>query len=88
QVTRQTMHTAVLRLEAAGLLERSASNQRAVLVRPTKRGASHLKAATKRVRAVESTALAGLSRSDERVVRTWLAKVTAMTTALGRPGRG
>ena len=40
QVTRQTMHTSVLSLEAAGLVERSARNQRVVLVRPTKR-ASH-----------------------------------------------
>jgi len=38
QVTRQTMHTSVLSLEAAGLVERSARNQRVVLVRPTKRG--------------------------------------------------
>jgi Transcriptional regulators len=35
QVTRQTMHTSVLSLEAAGLVERSARNQRVVLVRPT-----------------------------------------------------
>ena len=33
QVTRQTMHTSVLSLEAAGLVERSARNQRVVLVR-------------------------------------------------------
>ncbi|HEY6310521.1 MAG TPA: MarR family transcriptional regulator, partial [Streptosporangiaceae bacterium] len=38
QVTRQTMHTSVLRLEAAGLVERSARNQRVVLVRATLRG--------------------------------------------------
>src|SRR6476659_10399447 len=38
QVTRQTMHTAVLALETAGLLERGPKNQRVVLVRPTKRG--------------------------------------------------
>ena len=37
QVTRQTMHTSVLSLEAAGLIERRARNQRVVLVRPTKR---------------------------------------------------
>src|SRR5450755_3459008 len=37
QVTRQTMHTAVLTLEAAGLLERQQKNQRVVLVRPTVR---------------------------------------------------
>src|SRR3982074_3500983 len=36
QVTRQTMHTAVLGLETAGLLERRPKNQRVVLVRPTK----------------------------------------------------
>src|SRR3982074_1190792 len=62
QVTRQTMHTAVRRAESAGLLERRANNQRTVLVRLTKRGVSQLHAATKRVRAVERTALAGLSR--------------------------
>jgi DNA-binding MarR family transcriptional regulator len=60
QVTRQTMHTTVLRLERAGLLERRASNQRAVLLRPTKRGRNHLKAATQRVRTVERTVLADL----------------------------
>ena len=38
QVTRQTMHTAVLGLETAGLLERRPKNQRVVLVRLTKRG--------------------------------------------------
>ena len=80
QVTRQTMHTAVLRLETAGLLERRPRNQRVVLVRPTKRGRRTLEAATERVRAVERTALAGLSRSDERTVRTWLANTAAMTT--------
>jgi DNA-binding MarR family transcriptional regulator len=80
QVTRQTMHTAVLRLETAGLLERSARNQRVVLVRPTKRGRRTLEAATERVRAIERTALAGLSHSDERTVRTWLANTAAMTT--------
>jgi DNA-binding MarR family transcriptional regulator len=82
QVTRQTMHIAVRRAESAGLLERRASNQRTVLVRLTKRGRSQLKAATKRVRAVERTALAGLSRGDEYVVRTWLANVAAMTSPL------
>jgi DNA-binding MarR family transcriptional regulator len=80
QVTRQTMHTAVLRLETAGLLERRPRNQRVVLVRPTKRGRRTLEAATERVRAIERTALAGLSRSDERTVRTWLANTAAMTT--------
>ena len=36
QVTRQTMHTADLGLETAGLLERGPKNQRVVLIRPTK----------------------------------------------------
>jgi len=69
QVTRQTMHTSVLSLEAAGLIERSARNQRVVLVRPTKRGRQCLEAATRRVRAVEHAALADLSREDERKIR-------------------
>src|SRR3954447_21316574 len=60
QVTRQTMHTAVLALESAGLLERRPENQRVVLVRPTQRGRETLAAATERVRAIERTALAGL----------------------------
>src|SRR5947207_8883164 len=42
QVTRQTMHTSILSLEAAGLLERRARNQRVVLVRPTRRGRARL----------------------------------------------
>jgi DNA-binding MarR family transcriptional regulator len=84
EVTRQTMHTAVQRLEAVGLLKRRASNQRTVLLQPTKRGLSHLKAATERVREVESAALAGLNRADERTVRTWLAQVAAMSTPLER----
>src|SRR3982074_3206213 len=71
QVTRQTMHTAVLGLETAGLLERRAKNQRAVLVRPTAQGLQALKAATDRVRVVEQAALAGLSRKDERGAATW-----------------
>ena len=75
QVTRQTMHTAVLGLETAGLLERRSKNQRVVLVRPTKHGLKALKAATDRVRAVERAALAGLSPNEERAVRTWLANV-------------
>src|SRR5689334_9177437 len=78
QVTRQTMHTAVLSLEAAGLVERSARNQRVVLVRPTMRGRECLQTATRRVRAVERAALAGLSREDERTVRAWLATLAAM----------
>jgi DNA-binding MarR family transcriptional regulator len=81
QVTRQTMHTAVLELETAGLIERRAKNQRVVVVRPTKRGRMTLAAATDRVRTVEQTALAGLSRAEERVVRTWLANVAASTTS-------
>ena len=79
QVRRQTMHTSVLSLEAAGLVERSARNQRVVLVRPTTRGRECLEAATRRVRAVEQAALADLSREDERTVRAWLASVAAMT---------
>jgi len=78
QVTRQTMHTAVLSLEAAGLVERSARNQRVVLVRPTIRGRECLETATRRVRAVERAVLAGLSREDERTVRAWLATLAAM----------
>jgi DNA-binding MarR family transcriptional regulator len=85
QVTRQTMHTAVLALESAGLLERRPKNQRVVLVRPTKRGRKTLAAATDRVRAVERTALAGLSRNDEHAVRTWLANVATTTTSTHRP---
>ena len=81
QVTRQTMHTAVLELETAGLIERRPRNQRVVLVRPTKRGRATLTAATDRVRRVERAALAGLSRAEERVVRTWLANVAAPTTS-------
>ncbi|MFL5861263.1 MAG: MarR family winged helix-turn-helix transcriptional regulator, partial [Solirubrobacteraceae bacterium] len=84
QVTRQTMHAAVLRLEGAGLLERRASNQRAILLRPTQRGRARLKRATKRTRSVENAALAGLSHGDERAVRAWLARVAAMPT--GRSG--
>jgi DNA-binding MarR family transcriptional regulator len=77
QVTRQTMHTAVLGLETAGLVERRPRNQRVVLVRPTQRGRKALDAATDRVRAIERTALAGLSRNEERVIRTWLANLAA-----------
>ena len=79
QVTRQTMHTSILSLEAAGLVERSARNQRVVLVRPTTRGRTCLETATRRVRVVEHAALADLSREDERTVRAWLASVAAMT---------
>jgi DNA-binding MarR family transcriptional regulator len=79
QVTRQTMHSAILGLEAAGLVERRAQNQRVVLIRPTRRGLDRLAAATKRVRAVEGSVLDGLSRDEERVIRTWLAAVATMT---------
>ncbi|MGN6175372.1 MAG: hypothetical protein ACTHPS_20855, partial [Streptosporangiaceae bacterium] len=78
---RQTMHTSVLSLEAAGLVERSARNQRVVLVRPTTRGRKCLAMATRRVRAVEHAALTDLSREDERTVRAWLATLAAMTTS-------
>jgi DNA-binding MarR family transcriptional regulator len=77
QVTRQTMHAAVLELETAGLIERRPKNQRVVLVRPTKRGRRALVAATDRVRAVERAALAGLTAAEQRVVRTWLANLAA-----------
>jgi DNA-binding MarR family transcriptional regulator len=85
QVTRQTMHTSVLSLEAAGLVERSARNQRVVLVRPTTRGRTCLETATRRVRELEHAALADLSREDERTVRAWLANVAAMTPS---PNKG
>src|SRR6516162_5403503 len=81
QVTRQTMHTSILSLEAAGLVERSARNQRVVLVRPTTRGRKCLETATRRVRVVEHAALAALSREDERTIRAWLASVAALTTS-------
>jgi DNA-binding MarR family transcriptional regulator len=77
QVTRQTMHAAVLALESAGLLERRARNQRVVLVHPTRKGREALEAATVRVREVERAALAGLSREEERAVRTWLAGIAS-----------
>jgi DNA-binding MarR family transcriptional regulator len=80
------MHTSVLSLEAAGLVERSAKNQRVVLVRPTTRGRTCLETATRRVRAVEDAALADLSPEDERTIRAWLAGVAAMTTSTKTPG--
>lgn len=86
QVTRQTMHTSVLSLEAAGLVERSARNQRVVFVRPTDRGRTCLEKATRRVRAVERAALAGLGREQERTVRAWLAGLAAMTTSTEKAG--
>src|SRR4051795_13385598 len=46
QVTRQTMHTAVLGLERAGLVERRSQNQRVVLIGPTQRGRERQAAAT------------------------------------------
>jgi DNA-binding MarR family transcriptional regulator len=81
QVTRQTMHTSILSLETAGLVERSARNQRVVLVRPTAHGRKCLETATRRVRTVEHAALADLSREDERTIRAWLARLAAMTTS-------
>jgi DNA-binding MarR family transcriptional regulator len=86
QVTRQTMHTSILGLEAAGLVERSARNQRVVLVRPTARGRKCLETATRRVRVVEHAALADLSREDERTIRAWLASLAAMTTSPTKAG--
>jgi DNA-binding MarR family transcriptional regulator len=80
QVTRQTMHSAVLRLESAGVLERRARNRRVVLVRMTRAGRTTLEAATARVRAIERTALDGLGDESERAVRRWLASVAAMPT--------
>ena len=80
QVTRQTMHTSILSLEASGLVQRHASNQRVVLVHLTTRGRKCLEAATRRVREVEHAALGDLSREDERTVRAWLANLAAMTT--------
>ncbi len=88
QVTRQTMHTAVLGLESAGLLERRPKNQRVVFVQLTERGREALAVATERVRAVERSALTRLGRDDERAVRSWLAGVAAMTTRHSTdPGR-
>lgn len=83
QVTRQTMHAAILKLEEAGLLERNAKNQRVVLVALTKRGRRTLDTATERVRAVEQAALAGLTNDEELAVRRWLADLAA-TTSLPR----
>jgi DNA-binding MarR family transcriptional regulator len=82
------MHTSVLSLEAAGLVERSARNQRVVLVRPTERGRKCLETATRRVRVVEHAALADLSREDERTIRAWLASLAAMTTSPNKAGAG
>jgi DNA-binding MarR family transcriptional regulator len=84
QVTRQTMHPAIHRLESAGLLERNARNQRVVLLRPTKQGRKTLRAATRRIRAAERAAFVGISEHDEVTVRAWLAQLAAMTTRGGR----
>src|SRR6201994_1180118 len=86
QVTRQTMHTSVLSLEAAGLVERFARNQRVVLVRPTTRGRQGLETAMRRVRAVEHAALADLSPEDERTIRAWLAGLAALTACPEKAG--
>ena len=77
QVTRQTMHTAVLGLERSGLVERRSKNRRVVLVGPTTRGRERLEAATERVRELERAALAGLTRDEQRAVRTWLATMAS-----------
>jgi DNA-binding MarR family transcriptional regulator len=77
QVTRQTMHPVILRLESAGLLDRRARNQRVVLLRPTKQGRDALRAATRRIRVIERAAFAGLSQKDEATVRAWLAGLAA-----------
>ena len=87
QVTRQTMHTSILSLEAAGLVERSARNQRVVLVRPTTRGRQCLETATRRVRVVEHAALADFSPEDERTIRVWLAALAGADHE-PREGRG
>jgi len=81
EVTRQTMHTSILSLEASGLVQRHASNQRVVLVHLTTRGRTCLETATRRVREVEHAALADLSPQDERTIRVWLASLAAMTTS-------
>jgi DNA-binding MarR family transcriptional regulator len=81
QVTRQTMHASIRSLEATGLVERSARNQRVVLVHPTKRGHKRMEAATRRVRAAERAAVSDLSGEEQWTVRRWLASVAAMTTS-------
>jgi len=78
QVTRQTMHTAVLGLERSGLVERRSKNRRVVVVGPTPRGRERLDAATERVREIERAALAGLTRDEQSAVRKWLAGVATM----------
>ena len=81
QVTRQTMHTAIRRLESARLLERRKENQRVVLLRPTEHGRDVFGVATKQVRAVERAAFAGHTENDEATVRAWLAGLASMTMA-------
>src|ERR1700759_2609921 len=49
QVTGHTMHTSIRSLEAAGLVDRRAKNQRVVLVRPRSEGRERLAAAPRRV---------------------------------------
>ena len=71
------MHTSILSLEAAGLLERRARNQRVVLVGPTEARPQTPGGGDRRVRAVERTVLGGLSAEEERSVRAWLADLAA-----------
>src|SRR3954469_13678433 len=78
QVTRQTMHNAVLGLERSGLVERRSKNPRGVVVGPTERGRERLEAATERVREIERAALAGLTGDEQSAVRKWLAGVATM----------
>jgi DNA-binding MarR family transcriptional regulator len=84
QVTRQTMHRAILRLESAGLLDRRARNQRVVQLRLTKQGRDVVRAATKRIRAAERAVFAGLSDNDEATVRAWLVGLAGMTVRSGQ----
>ena len=84
QVTRQTMHPAILRLESAKVLERTARNQRVVLLRPTRQGRDVLRRATKRIRTAERAVFAGLSENDEAAVRAWLAGLAGMTVHPGQ----
>jgi DNA-binding MarR family transcriptional regulator len=79
QITRQSMHTAILQLERDGLLERRSENQRVVRLRLTPAGRRRLKAATVRVRATERAALAGLDPRDEEIVRAWLTTLASGT---------
>lgn len=85
QVTRQTMHSAIRRLESARLLERSEQNRRVVLLRPTKHGRDVLRVGTKHIRAAERAAFAGLTDNDQATVRAWLAGVAGMTMHAGEP---